>query len=218
MSYKAITRAGPSLRVVMVVPLALLLACGAAFAQEITGGIYGKVTDEQGLVIPGATVTITSPQHIGKEVRVTTEEGTYRVQRLTPSNHYTVLVELAGFKTITFREVIVRAGQFIAVDAELAAGAVVENITVVGRAPLLDVKSSASLRTLESEQMENIPLGRDIRSLLSSLPGVLDADRGGLQTVHGSDPRGNVYTIDGAVANDTTIGTFEPPRVFRRLF
>jgi outer membrane receptor protein involved in Fe transport len=207
MLFKSIIVRGASLHVVMVVPLALLLACGAAFAQEITGGIYGKVTDEQGLVVPGATVTITSPQHIGKEVRVTTEEGTYRVQRLTPSNNYTVLVELVGFKTITHREVIVRAGQFIAVDAQLSAGAVVENITVVGRAPLLDVKSSASLRTLESAQMENIPLGRDITSLLNSLPGVLDAGRGGQQTVHGSDPRGNVYTIDGANANDTTVGT-----------
>ena len=123
MSYKAITRAGPSLRVVVVVPLALLLACGAAFAQEITGVIYGKVTDDQGLAVPGATVTVSSPDHIKSEVRVTTDLGTYRVLRLQPSSNYTVQVELGGFATRTSREVNVHAGQQIQVNAILSPSA-----------------------------------------------------------------------------------------------
>ncbi len=146
----------------MVVPLALVLACGAAFAQEITGGIYGTVTDPQGLAVPGATVTISSPQHISTELRVTTMEGTYRVQRLTPSSHYTVVVELGGFGTVTFEEVIVRAGQFIAVDAQLAPAGLQERVTVIGETPLLDVKSAQAMRTLEQERLENIPPGTQL--------------------------------------------------------
>ena len=114
---KSITDRGKSVRVLMVVPLALLLACGAAFAQEITGVIYGKVTDDQGLAVPGATVTVTSPDHINAEVRVTTDLGTYRVPRLQPSSNYSVQVELGGFQTRTFREVDVHAGQAIEVNA-----------------------------------------------------------------------------------------------------
>ncbi len=45
--FKAIARRGLPLRALVVVPLALLLACGAAFAQEITGVIYGKVIDDR---------------------------------------------------------------------------------------------------------------------------------------------------------------------------
>ena len=208
MLFKTIAQGGSPLRAFVVVPLALLLACGAAFAQEISGQIYGKVTDVQGLGVPGATVTVTSPQHIATEVRLTSELGTYRVLRLTPSSNYTVMVELAGFQTSTFTEIILRAGQAIAVDATLSPSGVEESVTVVGRSPLVDVKSSQAMRTLERDRLENIPLGRDYDDLLTSMAGIIDTEYAfsPAQSVLGSDPRGNLYLIDGAVANDTTVG------------
>jgi hypothetical protein len=192
----------------MVVPLVLFLAAGMAFSQAITGSIYGKVQDAQGLAVPGATVTVTSPQHISMEVRTTTVQGTYRVRRLAPSSNYTVMIELAGFQTATFAEVILRAGQDIAIDATLSPSSVQESVTVVGESPLVDVKSSQAMRTLERERLENIPLGRDYDDLLTSMAGIIDTEYGfaPAQSVLGSDPRGNLYTIDGAVANDTTVG------------
>ena len=39
MSYKAIAQHEPPLRALVVVPLTLVLACGAAFSQQITGSI-----------------------------------------------------------------------------------------------------------------------------------------------------------------------------------
>ncbi len=207
MSSNSITHCRAPLRVLMVVPLALLLACGAALAQNITGVIYGKVTDEQGLPVPGVTVTVSSPQHITAEVRTTSEQGTYRAQRLTPGT-YRVMVELAGFRTETNAEVRLFAGQDIAVDVTLAPSSVQESVTVVGEAPLVDVKSSQQMRTLEQERLENIPLGRGYQHLITSISGVLDTEYvfAPNQSVLGGDPRGNLYTIDGALANDTTVG------------
>ncbi len=195
-------------RVLVVVPLVLFLATGMAFSQLITGSIYGKVQDAQGLAVPGATVTVTSPQHIAAEVRTTSTQGTYRVRRLAPSSEYTVMIELAGFQTATFSEVIVRAGQNIAIDATLSPSSVQESVTVVGESPLVDVKSSQAMRILEQERLENLPLGRDYDDLLISMAGIIDTEYGfaPAQSVLGSDPRGNLYTIDGAVANDTTVG------------
>ncbi len=66
----------------LVLCLAYLLGAGTAFAQEVTGTICGQVVDGQGLSVPGATVTISSPQHISTEIRVTTEQGIYRVPLL----------------------------------------------------------------------------------------------------------------------------------------
>ena len=120
MTFKAMTHASLLRRALMAVPLALLLAGGAAFAQQVDGIIYGKVVDDQGLAVPGATVTISSPQNIATEVRSTTDQGTYRVERLKPSQDYTVVVELAGFRTMTFRQVILFAGQRIEVNATLS--------------------------------------------------------------------------------------------------
>jgi hypothetical protein len=208
MLFKAIAQGGPPLRALVVVPLALLLACGAAFAQEITGTIYGKVTDDQGLAVPGATVTVSSPDHIKSEVRVTTDLGTYRVLRLQPSSNYSVQVELGGFATRNFREVNVHAGQHIEVNVILSPSAVQETVTVIGETPLVDVKSTQQMRTLEQERLQNIPLGRGYDDLLVSMSGVLDTEYvfAPNQTVLGSDARGNRYTIDGAYANDTTAG------------
>jgi len=195
-------------RVLMVVPLALCMASGMAFSQSNTGSVYGTVTDAQGLAVPGATVTVTSPDHITVEVRTTSEFGTYRVQRLTPSPRYTVSVELAGFGTSTFTEIIVPAGKDIGIDATLSPSTVQESVTVVGEAPLVDVKSSQAMRTLDQDRLENIPLGRSYDDLLTSMAGIIDTEYGfaPAQSVLGSDPRGNLYTIDGAVANDTTVG------------
>jgi hypothetical protein len=118
------------------------------------------------------------------------------------------MIELAGFQTATFAEVILRAGQDIAIDATLSPSSVQESVTVVGESPLVDVKSSQAMRTLERERLENIPLGRDYDDLLTSMAGIIDTEYqfAPAQSVLGSDPRGNLYLIDGAVANDTTVG------------
>jgi hypothetical protein len=74
----------------------VVVATGASFlpAQELTGTLYGKVVDDAGLRVPGATVTVSSPQLIkGSEARVTSQDGVYRVPALPPGV-YTVKVEL----------------------------------------------------------------------------------------------------------------------------
>ena len=38
----------------------LLLACASAFAQQTTGTVTGRVVDQQGSAVPGATVTAKS--------------------------------------------------------------------------------------------------------------------------------------------------------------
>jgi hypothetical protein len=191
----------------LVLGLALLLGAGTAFTQELTGTIYGQVADDQGLAIPGATVTLTSPQHIQTEVRVTGARGDYRVPLLSPGT-YTVMVELAGFQTLTFESVVVNAGNNIAINATLSPSGVEEMVTVIGEAPLVDVKSNQAMRTMDVDLIENIPLGRTYSDLLVSMPGVLDSEYSftPTQTVHGSSPRDNLFNIDGAAMNDTTVG------------
>ena len=58
-----------------------MLACGAAAvtAQVQTGSIFLRVVDEQGAVLPGATVTVSSPVIIAGQITGTTDEtGSYR--------------------------------------------------------------------------------------------------------------------------------------------
>ena len=85
-------------------PLALcslLFSASLTFAQAVTSGtgaINGKVTDASDAVMPGVTVTITSPQQMGARTAVTDVDGTYRFTAVTPGD-YVVVFELAGFAT-----------------------------------------------------------------------------------------------------------------------
>src|SRR5260370_8556469 len=59
--------------IMLVLGLNVLLVCTAAFAQTETGQIFGKVTDPQGALLKGATVTIKSLA-TGTKVTATTRE------------------------------------------------------------------------------------------------------------------------------------------------
>ena len=91
--------------------LALLLAgAGGAVAQIATGNIYGTVTDEQGAVLPGATVTLSGD--LGTRTATTSGGGEFRFLNLD-SGRYKLSISLQGFGTTT-REVVVTTGENVA--------------------------------------------------------------------------------------------------------
>src|SRR5918992_3816502 len=82
--------------------LVLLGSVSSAFGQAVTSGtgaINGRVTDDSGAVVPGVTVTITSPSQMGARTAVSDEEGQYRFTAVPPGD-YVVQFELAGFRTV----------------------------------------------------------------------------------------------------------------------
>jgi hypothetical protein len=78
-------------------------AAAPAFAQgggaSSTGSISGVVSDAQGGVLPGVTVTATSPAQIGQLTAVTNDAGVYRFPSVPPGE-YRLSYELAGFQTV----------------------------------------------------------------------------------------------------------------------
>ncbi len=188
--------------------LFLLLGPFLAVGQELTGTLYGTVMAQDGGLLPGTTVTVTGPRLIrGAEFRVANEEGVYRIPALPPGP-YTVRAELPGFQPITREGIQLTAGASLAVDLTLAIAGIEESVTVRGDAPLVDVRSSQTTRTVERAVIDNAPLGRTSADLVLVAPGVLDSGYGfsPAQSVHGSSVRDNVYNVDGAVANDSTVG------------
>ena len=70
-----------------------------AGAQDFRGRINGTVTDNTGAVLPGVTVTASSPALIQPQVQVTGADGVYRFIAL-PAGVYTIDFELTGFQNI----------------------------------------------------------------------------------------------------------------------
>ena len=73
------------------------VGCPAQGVQ--TGTIRGTVQDQQGLAVPGVTVTATSPALQGRAPTVTDAEGNYTLTALPPGQ-YEVTFELTGFTTV----------------------------------------------------------------------------------------------------------------------
>src|SRR5688500_20120600 len=83
-----------------IVLIACMLATSAAFAQITTGTISGNVRDEQGGVIPAATVVLISEARATKSApAITDAAGNYTFPNVT-ADTYTVEISLDGFKTV----------------------------------------------------------------------------------------------------------------------
>jgi len=162
------SRASVSSRLIRVVIVALLFLAfdRAAFAQTGTATINGQVTDESGAVLPGVTVTATSPAlQVPQVIAATDQEGRYRLTPL-PIGTYNVTFELAGFKTVRREEIRLTVGFTARVDAAMSVGALAETITVSGASPLVDTASTANSTQLTRETLELLPTSRSSYSAI----------------------------------------------------
>ena len=128
--------------------LCVLVSASSASAQATVTGV---VRDASGGVLPGVTVEVASPALIEKVRSATTDgNGVYAIVDLRPGT-YSVVFTLPGFATVR-RDGIELTGNFTAtVGVDLRVGSVEETITVTGQSPVVDVQSSRSQQTIDSE-------------------------------------------------------------------
>ena len=142
--------------------LALLLAASLvipalAFGQAGDSSIRGTVTDESGAVLPGVTITATSPALIAAEVVITDSQGTYRLLNL-PVGDFTVEASLSGFATSRQEGILVRASTNIALDVVMSISTVQETITVTAETPMLEISRPGNILTIEGDFQRDLPI------------------------------------------------------------
>jgi hypothetical protein len=140
-------------------------------AQAPTGRIIGTVLDDEGNPLPGVAVEATSPKLIGISSVMTDESGVYRIFALPPGI-YEIKYTLQAFNTVIRKDIIVKLEQTITVDITMTPGVVEEQITVLGRSPLIDVKSTYKGMILSREMFQMLPKGRNFDTLVTAVPGV----------------------------------------------
>jgi hypothetical protein len=187
----------------------LLLASVSAFAQSTTtGALTGTVTSD-GAPLPGATVTVTSPQAQGSRTAVSDANGNYNIPGLPPGD-YTVRVELQGLQTVTRTTRVTLAGT-TRVDADLRVSAVTEAITVTATAPAT-LETQEIQTNLDADMVENLPVARTLIGTVNLAPGVTQSGPGGATTISGGFAYDSTYTVDGAVVNEVLRG--QPQNLF----
>src|SRR6185436_9446963 len=197
--------------VVILLALALICVPALATAQTQKGSILVKTVDAQGGVMPGVTVTLTSPAQPGVITGVTDSEGTYRSPTLTVGT-YTVKLTLQGFQTLNRENVVVLQNQTVTLDLAMKVGAVSEQLTVTAESPVVDSKNVNVAVNIDKKLLETTPGGKDIWSLLEyKAPGVVfDApdvggNQAGLQrslSARGTPNAQNTQQLNGVNVND----------------
>jgi hypothetical protein len=191
--------------------LVLLVWASPAAAQVTSAVLQGVVTDSQGGVLPGVTVTVTNTETgLVREI-VSDNAGFYRATALPPGP-YALRAAMDGFTPHSRTGLVLTVGQTASIDVQLGLASLTEAVTVEGTAPLVDTASNALGTTVTNAQLDDLPLaGRDFAALARLAPGVTGVGGGGI-SAGGQLTRNNSVVVDGT-SNDeqgvaTTRGSF----------
>src|ERR671918_2119362 len=171
------------MRKMLLLLCAALLTTASANAQDFRGRINGTVTDNTGAVLPGVTITASSPALIQPQVQVTGADGSFRFLALPPGV-YDVTFELAGFQTMKREGIRVVINQTLTVDQQMNVATLQETVTVTGQSPIVDTSTTAMGTNFTKELLTEIPNARDIWAAMAQAPGLqmTDYDVGGSNT------------------------------------
>ena len=126
-------------------------------AQESRGTIVGKVSDQTGALIQGASVQVFS-KTMGTRVAVQTNEaGAYQAAFLLPGL-YRITVEQSGFMKLVREDVEVRVNERLELNVTLELGATDQSITVVGDTPLLNTASASMGDIIDQRRVAELPI------------------------------------------------------------
>ena len=189
------------------------LAGSTAWAQS--GQISGQVTDQQSLVIPGASVTVVNLANQEKKATTTGDSGAYSVTGLPPGK-YQVVVEASGFSSSTSKDLTLTAGQSLVFNVTLAIAIGTTEVTVQAGPNQIELDNPALSGTLTQKEVTSFGLnGRNFTQLLALTPGVSnqtgqDEAKVGVAgsakfSVNGGRVEYNTFEVDGSDTLNTSI-------------
>lgn len=191
----------------------LVLSAIAVMAQATTGSLRGTVTDANGGVVSGATVTVKSQATGSSTTATTNADGTFEATFLQPGD-YTVTVEAPNFKRSVSNGVAVKIGVVNPVAVVLEAGNLSETVTVTANTEEVVRDQAQISTTIEARRIQELPsngAGNGIDTLALLAPGVIANRAGGTNTngtglsVNGNRGRSNNFQIDGSDNNDLSV-------------
>ena len=151
----------------------------AADAQITTATIVGTISDPSGAQIPAASITVRNVDTGLRRTVVSGDDGSYRIEFLPVGNYAVEVTATSGFKKAFRDGIVLRVNDTARVDFALEVGTVAEVVTVSTDTPEVNTTSSELGRTVQSREIENLPLvERNVYTLLDLTPGVQSNNNG----------------------------------------
>ena len=169
-----------------------------------TGTISGKVVDQDGLPVPGATVSAQSPALQGTRSVTTSANGDY-IFPFLPAGDYTVTFDLTGFKTVK-QSAKVSPSESVTVSPTLAVSTISETITVTGHATEEFGQKASVATNFKQELIDKLPTSRRIVDVAQLAPGVQNTGPSGGLAINGAMSFESLYVVNGVVVNENIRG------------
>jgi hypothetical protein len=199
--------------------MALTFAVAALFTitavgQITTASITGRVVDQQGNVVPGATITATNKGTGQSRSTVTNDSGDYTLTELPPGR-YDITVEAKSFSKALWQDAELNVGAKLTRNFEMKPGQITETVNVSGEVPLVETTRSDLNQTITPNEIESLPLlNRTFAGLSVITPearpvGNFDPTktRIGNFAMSGGDGRQLNVNVDGGDNKDNVVGS-----------
>jgi len=187
------------MRVALLASLWLGLVAQAAWAQS--GKLAGRITDAQGMPLPGATVFVEGTT-LGAAADI---EGDYVVLRIPPGT-YRVRFSMVGYQVKVVEGVIIASNQTTTLNVSLEEAVLTgQEVVVVADRPVVDVTLTSTMATVSRQEIEQLPVQR-LEDLVNLQAGVVDG-----VTVNNPFNNQSMLTLDRSVLQEVQViqGTFD---------
>jgi len=156
---------------ILLTALCLTLVVGMAQASE-KGTVKVIVVDmEQGSLMSGVPVILSSPVMMGTKTSISNMDGEVLFINLTPGV-YKITSELEGFKTKVSTNIRVSIGEETLVNVKMETAQIQETVTVSADIPAVNTTKSTISEHVSNEQVESLPVARDFVGYLQLAAGV----------------------------------------------
>ena len=140
----------------------VLVLMALAWASPVRGqgagaSVEGTVKDQQGAVLPGASVTLRNEDTGVTRTTTTEADGHYRFLALAPGR-YRLKAELSGFAAGEIGDITLTIGRSLQQDVAMGIEAVQESVTVSGQAPAVDPSKAEVAGVVTQQQIQTLPV------------------------------------------------------------
>jgi hypothetical protein len=198
-----------SFRFVLTALAIVLCLATTAFAQRTTGSIEGTVTDTNGAIVPGVSVTVTG-QSVGFSRTVQSDsQGVYRFPQIPAGTYKLATAPISGFAATTVEEVTVTIESVTAANIKLGLASTAESVVVTSDqlGVNIDVSDSKVQTNITTKLIEQLPKGMNFDSVLRASPATRQESRAGGFQVDGASGSENTFIVDGLSIENYRTGT-----------
>ena len=189
-----------------------------AIGQGITtGSIVGTIADQQGAVVPQASITAVQSTTNATFKTVSGADGLFAFHDL-PIGEYALTVESGGFSPLNIKNIRVTAGVNADVGIQKLSIGATSSIVVESTAPVLETTQAQVSTSFDSAAIQSLPLNTNFDNLALLAPGVVQTHDASFSnsngvgiSANGQRGRSNNFEIDGQNNNDNNVGG---PQVF----